>query len=183
MKSDQERVKKAAKEVGTAVKQAESGNLDTALKRIARKGHSAKEVLGLTDAMLEGIYGQAYRLYNTGKFQEANQLFRLLIMIQPTEPKFTMGLAACFHMEKQYKVAVDMYTIVTVIDPHNPIPYYHASDCYMQMGDPASAIIMLEMAVKRAGERPEFKTLKDRATLTLDGLKKELIKNVSKAPA
>jgi type III secretion system low calcium response chaperone LcrH/SycD len=180
MKGEQEQIKKATEKMASNIKGEETKNLHTALKGIGRKGSSAKEVLGLTDAMIEGIYGQAYRLYNTGKFKDANQLFRLLIMINPVEPKYVMGLAACFHMLKEYKSAVDTYTIVNVVDPNNPIPLYHASDCYMQMGDPASALIALEMAVKRAGERPEFKTLKDRALLTISGLKKEFDKSSNK---
>jgi type III secretion system low calcium response chaperone LcrH/SycD len=176
MKSEQEQIKKATEQLGAGIKADEEKDLQTALKRITRKGSSARDVLGLTDAMIEGIYGQAYRLYNTGKFRDANQLFRLLIMINPTEPKYVMGLAACFHMIKEYKSAVDTYAIVGVVDPKSPVPLYHASDCYMQMGDPVSALISLEMAVRRAGDRPEFKTLKERALLTVESLKREVSK-------
>ena len=126
--------------------------------------------------MVEGIYGQAYRLYNTGKYKEAAQIFRLLIMINSTEPKYAMGLAACFHLMKDYKSATNTYSLIGIIDPQNPIPFYHSSDCFMQMGDQASALVMLEMAIKRAGEKPEFRTLKDRAILTAESLKKELAK-------
>ncbi|NGX43339.1 MAG: hypothetical protein K940chlam7_01634, partial [Chlamydiae bacterium] len=55
----------------------------------------------------------------------------------------------------------------------SPIPHYHASDCYIQMKDPISAIISLEMAVKRSGNKPEYKTLKDRAMMTIESLKEE----------
>jgi type III secretion system low calcium response chaperone LcrH/SycD len=179
MKSEQERIKKAAEQVGKAVKEQHGETINTAIKTVTRSSTVGRDALGLTDAMIEGIYGQAYRLYNTGKYTDANQLFRLLIMINPTESKYVMGLAACFHMQKQYKSAADTYAIVNVIDPNNPIPFYHASDCYLQMGDPVSALIALEMAVKRAGERPEYKTLKDRAIMTMEGLKKEVNKLLS----
>ena len=95
-------------------------------------------------------------------------------MINATETKYAMGLAACFHMLKDYKTAADTYSIVGVIDPESPISFYHASDCFMQMGDSVSALVALEMAVKRAGEKPEFRTLKDRANLTLESLKKDI---------
>jgi type III secretion system low calcium response chaperone LcrH/SycD len=87
-----------------------------------------------------------------------------------------MGLAACFHMMKEYKNAVSTYAICGVIDPDNPIPHYHASDCYIHMNDPVSALIALEMAIKRAGDKPEYQMLKDRALLSIESLKKEIAK-------
>lgn len=145
------------------------------VKDFAKDSASAKEAMGLTDAMVEGIYGQAYRLYNTGKYKEASQLFRLLMMLNPKQPKYILGLAACFHMMKEFKNAVEIYTVCGIIDPQSPLPHYHSSDCYMQMKDPVSAIVALEMAVTRAGERAEYKILKDRALLTIENLKKELM--------
>jgi len=46
----------------------------------------------------------------------------------------------------------------------------------MKLDDPVSAMVALDMAIKRCGDKPEFKTLKDRASLTLTGLKQEIIK-------
>lgn len=176
MKGEQEQIKKAVEQTGTGLKEDHTDKLKAAIEKATRKGTTAKDALGLTDAMIEGVYGQAYRLYNTGKYKEAVQIFRLLLMINTTEPKYAMGLAACFHMMKDYKAAIDTYSIVGVVDPESPISFYHASDCFMQMGDTASAVIALQMAIKRAGEKPEFKTLKDRAILTAESLKKELEK-------
>lgn len=172
MKGEQEQIKKAVEKAAGENDQ----TVKDAISRATRKGASPKDALGLTDAMVEGVYGQAYRLYNTGKYKEAIQIFRLLVMINSTEPKYAMGLAACFHMAKDYKTAVNAYAIVQVIDPDNPISFYHASDCFIQMGDPASALISLDMAIERAGEKPEFKTLKDRAALTADSLRKDVAK-------
>lgn len=177
MKGDAQQVKKAVGEIGTGIKEGKKEQMQATIQQSTRKGVSPKDALGLTDAMVEGIYGQAYRLYNTGKFRDASQLFRMLIMINSTEPKYVMGLAACFHMLKEYKNAANTYAILGVIDSESPISFYHASDCYIQMKDPYSAIMVLEMAVKRAGEKPEFHTLKDRALLTIESLKKEIATN------
>jgi type III secretion system low calcium response chaperone LcrH/SycD len=166
-------VKKAAESVGAGIAEKKADSFDAAIKRATKKGATAKDTLGLTDAMVEGIYGQAYRLYNTGRYKDAVRIFRLLLMINATEPKYIMGLAACYHMTKEYKAAVEIYSMASVVDANSPVPLYHASDCYMKMGDNPAALIALEMAVKRAGERAEFKTLKDRALMTIASLKKE----------
>jgi len=174
MEGDQNEMKKASAKLGAQIHDAKAQELQNIAKNAVKKGLSPKEVLGLNDSMVEGIYGQAYRLYNTGRYKDASQIFRMLIMINAAEPKYTMGLAACLHMMKDYPQAVKLYTVCGLLDPNNPIPYYHASDCYLQMNDQTSALISLEMAVKRAGEKPEYQTLKDRALMTIESLKKEL---------
>lgn len=177
MKSEQQQIKKAAENLGATLSKEKTKDFQNIAAKAVQQGVMPKDMLGLSDAMIEGIYGQAYRLYNTGKYIDASQLFRLLIMLNSTEPKFAMGLAACFHMMKEYKNAVSTYALCGVIDPENPIPHYHASDCYLHMKDPVSALIALEMAVTRAGDKPEYATLKDRAMLTINSLKQEIDKN------
>lgn len=176
MKSEQEQIKRAGRAIGTGIKEQQKDQIRAAFDQVTGKGKTPKEILGLNDAMIEGIYGQAYRLYNTGKYKEAIQVFRLLIMINASEPKYAMGLAACFHMLKQYKDAADAYTVVAVIDPDNPIPFYHMSDCYVQMGSPLSAAAALDSAVTRSGEKPEYRVLKERALLLMQSLQKEATK-------
>lgn len=199
MKGDQENIKQALGDVGSKVAkklspenveaahniaqsaQASSRHIfEKATGRAVKDGTTVKDALGLTDAMIEGIYGQAYRLYNTGKFKDASQIFRMLVMLNSNDPRYLMGLAACHHMMKDYLSAINTYTVCSMIDGDNPVPLYHASDCMIQVGDHASALIVLEMAVDRAGDKPEYKTLKDRALLTIENLKKEVAKLTAK---
>jgi type III secretion system low calcium response chaperone LcrH/SycD len=133
-----------------------------------------KDKLGYSDEKIEALYGQAYRLYNTGKYQDAIQIFRMLIILNPPQGKYMLGLAACFHMLKDWENAIKVYTICSIVDSENPIPLFHASDCYIQMRDRASAIIALEMAIQRAKDKQEYQILKDRSLLTIASLKKEL---------
>lgn len=176
MKGEQHEIKKAVTDVGQGLGKEKAKQIEAIADKIAKQGAVPKDVMGLNDQMVEGIYGQAYRLYNTGKYKDASQLFRLLVMLNPAEAKYPLGLAACFHMMKEYTSAAEMYTVCGMIDPANPIPHYHASDCYLQMDDKISAMIALEMAVKRSGDKPVFKTLKDRALMTIESLKKEIQK-------
>jgi len=176
MKGQEQQIKKAAANVGKQINREKAEEVKASMERAVRKGATAKDVLGLTDAMVEGIYGQAYRLYNTGKYKEAAQIFRLLLMINATEPKYSMGLAATLHMMKDYDSAIAAYAAVFTMDPFNPIPYYHSADCFIQKGDTFSAIIALQTAVKKSTDRPEYKTLQDRAVMMIESLKKELAK-------
>ena len=127
----------------------------------------------LTDEYVENIYAQAYRLYNTGKYDEAMHLFRVLIMMNSMEPKYMMGLAASYHMLKDYVNAIQTYMMCSVFDPSNPIPHYHSADCFIQMKDFFSAMMSLELTIERAGSDPRYATIKERAKLSLERLKKQ----------
>ena len=152
---------------------------DHALGDVANKmleqGMSPKEAMGLSNSYLENVYAQAYRLYNTGKYAEAAHLFRILIMFNAMEPKYMLGLAACFHMLKEYVNAIQTYTMCSALDPHNPIPHYHSSDCFIQMKEYLSAMLCLELAIERAGDKPEYAKMKERAQLSLESLKKQVV--------
>jgi len=174
MKDTREVTKDAAAEAAAQLGGRNAEGVSGMAKRTFTGNMQIKDVLGLSDEMVEGIYGQAYLLYNTGKYRDASEVFRLLIMMKSTEPKFMMGLAACYHMLKEYDPAASTYILCSVLDPTSPLPQFHASDCYIQMGDKASAIVALEMTIKRAETKPEYQVLKERAAITLEGLKKEL---------
>lgn len=180
MKSDQEKIKKVAQDMANQMGAEQEDKIKDAVKKVANDAVVPKDMLKLSDQYVEGIYGQAYRLYNTGKYVEAGKLFQLLIMINSLEPKYLLGLAACFHMLKDYKNAVETYTICSLLDPESPIPHYHCSDCYVNIGDPLSAIICLDLAIKRAGNKAEYQILVDRSKLTLESLQKEVDKKHGK---
>jgi type III secretion system low calcium response chaperone LcrH/SycD len=170
MKSAPKGLKKVTEQ--TAKKLEDNTNIDEEemFRKFNERLKEPRDVLGLTDPVVEGIYAQAYRLYNTGRYKDSIQLFRLLVSLAPTEEKFILGLGACFHLLKEYSDAIDCYTLCASMNTENPIPLYHIADCLIQMNDPVSAKISMDLAIKAAGDKPEFATLRDRAKLTLDSL-------------
>jgi type III secretion system low calcium response chaperone LcrH/SycD len=153
-------------------------NLDKAFGELGNKmlkqGVLPKDALGVSNSYLENVYAQAYRLYNTGKYAEAIHLFRILIMLNAMEPKYMLGLAACFHMLKEYNNAIQTYTMCSALDPQTPIPHYHTSDCFIQMKDYLSAMVCLELTIDRAKDKPEYAKMKERAQMSLKSLKQQL---------
>lgn len=154
-------------------KEIDEGFSETA-KKMLNQGMTPKDAMGINPSYLENIYAQAYRLYNTGKYAEAAHLFRILIMFNAMEPKYMLGLAACFHMLKEYVNAIQTYTMCSALDPQNPIPHYHSSDCFIQMKEYLSAMLCLELAIERAGNKSEFVQMKERAQLGLKSLKEQV---------
>lgn len=148
------------------------------IKMPKNKTDGIKSLLGVPAKTMDGMYEHAYNLYNTGRYKEAIPVFRNLTTLHTNESKYMLGLASCYHMLKDYQMAAGVYLVVSTVDPNNPIPYFHSSDCYMQMGDKVSAIVMLEMAISNAKET-KYEILKQRAEISLAGLKKEVFKKDS----
>jgi type III secretion system low calcium response chaperone LcrH/SycD len=174
MKGEEKQVKQATEKLAEELKLKENADYSKLMKKATEGSVNVKDVLRISDGQMESIYAQAYRFYNTGKFKEASELFRYLMMVNSTETKYTLGLAACFHLMKDYKAAAQTYLICNILDEKSPIPAFHASDCYLQMNDKVSALVSLNMAIEKSGSKPEYKVLKDRAEMTAQNLKKEL---------
>ena len=173
MKNTKQAIRNAAEQVGEHVKDNQGTNFNDLAEKAFKGNLSIKTLAGVSDEKEEAIYGQAYLLYNTGRYREAAEVFRVLIMINSTESKYMVGLAACFHMLKEFDAAISTYMICTFLDPKNPLPNFHLSDCYLQLKDPVSAKAALLTAIERAGDNPQFKTLKERSEITVKGLEKE----------
>lgn len=182
MKHGKQELKDAVKKSAESIAKDASPDISKMANGVLSQSKSIKDVLGVSDDSVEGIYSQAYLLYNSGRYKDATEVFRLLIMLNSTEPKYLMGLAACLHMMKEYQNAAASYNLVATIDPNNPIPFFHASDCYFQVGDKLTGAAMLEMAIKRAGAKAEFATLVQKSKITLEALKKDFSKS-SGAPS
>mgnify|MGYP003392846221 CR=1 FL=1 len=153
----------------SAGKQAEKALKDL-LEQALQKGLMPKEALRINDDTMEAIYTQAYNLYNQGKYKEASYIFRMLMILDMTTPKFTLGLAACLHRMKDYVNAANLYLLCASLDPKNPMPHYHAADCYLQMNTIHLAIVSLKMAIDAAGDQPQFSVVKERAALLKSSL-------------
>ena len=93
MQGEQRQIKKATEELGATLKKEKTQDFKAVAEKAVQGGAMPKDMMGLSEAMVEGIYGQAYRLYNTGKYKDASQLFRLLIMLNSAEP--SQGMMSC----------------------------------------------------------------------------------------
>ncbi|MBS0635891.1 MAG: SycD/LcrH family type III secretion system chaperone [Verrucomicrobia bacterium] len=154
------------KKAENAVKQI----MEAALK----KGIMPKQALQISDDTMEAIYTQAYTLYNQSKYRDASYIFRLLMLLDFTTPKYVLGLAACAHRVQDFTNAANLYFLCAALDPDNPIPHFHSTDCYLQLGAKAIASYSLQLAIEAAGDQPQYQTIKQRAELMKEALDKQL---------
>lgn len=149
---------------------------------IVNKGMMPGDALGVKDTDAESLYAQAYQMYNMGKYKDARNVFMSLTYINPMEPRYIFGHAACSHMLEDYEDAAIMYNNQALIDPEDPVPYYHAADCYIKLGDKFSASVALNLVVQRSGDDPKYAMIKERSELTLKNLEKELETDLKGSP-
>lgn len=132
-----------------------------------------REAMGIEGSTVEGLYTQAYHNYNAGRYKDAAKVFHLLQMLDGMEPNYPLGLGACYHMLEEYQNALAMYALVGVSDPENPIPHYHASDCYIKMDLIPAAIAELQIARGLCGAKAQYAKMRDRAAMTIKSLQEK----------
>lgn len=166
-------LKKALAEMDAKVTEESKETLGMLMERVLKQGMRPKTALNLSDEVMEGIYSHAYNMYNRGMYSEASHIFRLLIMLDPVEAKYLMGLGASLHMLKEYKDAAAMYLLCSAYDSENPLPHYHCADCFIKMDTPFDAVLELKDAIRKAGEKEEYAVLVERAQLMVESLTPE----------
>lgn len=148
----------------------EKAEYETNLRKIVVEGVSPKDVLNIGSDFINAIYTQGYNLYNSGHYLESELLFSYLCQLDGTKPAQLMGLASSYHMQKKYQEAMNAYLCAFYLDPSNPLPFFHISDCYIKINDIYHAILSLSFVVFQAGSIPEFAKIKERALMTQQAL-------------
>lgn len=143
-----------------------------AMREVIFESKLPYQAMGLKESNLNNIYLYAYNVFKGGKYDEAISAFFVLSMLDPTSAKYSFALASAYHKNKDYELAAGKYFGAAYLDPTNPVPYFHASDCFEKMGEKESAILALNGAISRCGEDPHWESVKGRALAMREYLKK-----------
>lgn len=133
-----------------------------ALREVFIEGKPPREAMEISVEFLNILYSIAYNSYNAGKYEEANQIFRMLDLLDPAIPRYILGLAATYHQIKDYDKAIAAYFSLTIIEPNSPIGFYHIADCYEKLEMPTGVMMALSGAITRCGEEQKYAKLKGR---------------------
>ncbi|MGL4907467.1 MAG: type III secretion system translocator chaperone SicA, partial [Plesiomonas sp.] len=86
------------------------------------EGATLKDVHGIPEEMMEGLYAHAYDFYNKGRLDEAETFFRFLCIYDFYNPDYIMGLAAVYQLKKQYQKAADLYAVAFALGKNDYRP-------------------------------------------------------------
>lgn len=144
------------------------------LVKIFEKGLTPQEAMNVSDTEIAEMYNFARNLFDSGKYVEARELFKMLCTLSPYEAGFAIALGACHHKLNDYKNALTAYMLGAGLEKDNPVPLFYCYDCFLKSNDQVSAGIMLCNVIARSGDQPQYAEIKERASLLLEPLEKEI---------
>jgi type III secretion system low calcium response chaperone LcrH/SycD len=118
----------------------------------AQGGAAIKDLKGVSDDMLEGVYAYAHRFYTDGRLDEAETFFRFLYLYDFYNGDYALGLAAVLQMKKQYAKAIDMYALAYALLKRDERPMLHVGQCHLALGKLAMARGCFETVVLRSSD-------------------------------
>ena len=113
--------------------------IETAAKGFADMG-TVRELKGITDSEMEAFYSLGYSFYTTGRYEDAEKVFRFLVLFDHLNQKYWTGLGAVYQVEKRYSEAITAYGYASFLDLKNPKPQYFAAECFAALGDKSNAL-------------------------------------------
>lgn len=97
------------------------------------EGATLKDMHGVSQEMMDGIYAYAYHFYHSGRLEEAEAFFHFLCIYDFYNADYIMGLAAVFHLKKQYKKASDLYALAFAQGKSNYAAIFYIGQCQLSM--------------------------------------------------
>lgn len=138
--------------------------------KIFDEGMFPAEAMGLSGDFLEYVYKYAYNLYQQNKIEEASQLYRWLKAMNPLNQKYSIALTQCFIQQKNWLAAVALLMQLAYLNPEDPIPFEKMSECLTEAGDLAGALVAIDKAIERAGNKKEYATEKEKWLMSYEFL-------------
>ncbi len=134
--------------------------IEEAAKAFAGMG-TVREMKGISNAEMEAIYSMGYSFYNTGRYDDAEKVFRFLVLFDHLNPRYWTGLGAVQQVKKLYGDAITSYGYASFLDLGNPKPQYYAAECFLAIGDKENALSSLaaleEFCAKDTAVGAEFR--------------------------
>lgn len=133
-------------------------------------GATYKDIHGIPQTTMDGIYAYAYEFYQQGKLKEAETFFRFLSIYDFYNTDYVMGLAAVYQLTKRYEKATELYALAFVLAKNDYRPLFHAGQCNLMLKKSSAAIHCFESVMKNSFDAD----LQKKSEAYLTALKKNL---------
>lgn len=101
---------------------------------------TVRDVKGITDDEMEAVYTVAYNHYAVGRYEDAEEIFKFLVIFDHLNETYWMGLGACRQARKNFKEALAAYRhVVGHLNIENYKAAYYAAECLLALGDKGNA--------------------------------------------
>lgn len=131
----------------------------------------AQDLLDYSDETIAQCYRLALLLLGEKRYEEAIDAFLFLVVMNPHQYDFWIGLGMVQQLCHRYELAIDAYEVAAICDLLSPIPYFYLAKCLFAIHDRVSAMEALNLAIETSGDQEEFHELKlqaEKARATLE---------------
>ncbi len=105
----------------------------------------------------ETLYTSAFSLYKQKNYGQAELLFNQLCLSDPFQEDFWRGFASCLQMQLKWKEAIHAWGVLALLTDKDPIPHFHAAECFFSLHETEEA----EKALLQVESRLEANTDSD----------------------
>lgn len=144
------------------------------MKKIFEEGMLPGQALGFSEKFLEYVYKYAYSFYQQNKIEEAGQLCRWLKTMSPYNSKFTIALIHCLIQQKNWLGATSYLMELAYLNPKDPEPFEKMCDCLLELDDLPGALVAINKAIDRAGDKSEYTKEKEKWRMKYDSILSQL---------
>lgn len=126
-----------------------------------------------TDEQIEIIYGIGHSLFVQGKFENAGNVFQMMLIYRPLEPRILGAFALCCKRLGQFETAIPAYSAALVLEPMNLTWAVHMAECLAALGQRDESLTLLDPLIKLAVLDESYNELRSRAETLRDMLRAE----------
>lgn len=144
--------------------------LDEALSHLGRLIQEGKPIPIDTFSQedFNTLYAVGFGLYESGDYTQAKTIFHQLVLAKPLQSEYWFCMGSCLQMEKSFTEALSAWAMCALLDGHNPLPHFHAAECYFSLSDIPEGKKAINLFLQLAKDAPEFEVEVKRAKVMLD---------------
>jgi type III secretion system low calcium response chaperone LcrH/SycD len=140
--------------------------VSAALVEAIERGATIKDIHGVSQETMDGLYWYAYDFYKKGRLGDAEIFFRFLCIYDFYNSEYVMGLGAVCQLKKNYVRAIDLYALAFALSKNDYRPMFYAGQCQLMRGKAALARECFQNVVDSSHDEH----LKQMAASYLEGL-------------
>lgn len=131
-----------------------------------QQGFALKDIQGVSDGVMEGVYAYAYDFYQKGQLEEAETFFRFLCLYDMYNVDYLLGLGAVYQLRKHYQRALDTYALAAALAKNDSRPMFYAGQCNMMLRRRGKARFCFEIVAAESLDQ----NLKNKAQAYLEAI-------------
>lgn len=118
----------------------------------------------LDDESVETFYAIGYNALLARKFDDASNIFGMLLAVRPADPRFFAGLALALKEQGDLDTAALLLSLAAGLDADNPRHHLALAEVLIAQGKREMARVVLDVVVTDATRRPSCADVAERAS-------------------